>query len=403
MTCRSTTTFLWKALAYAALASFSACTFDGSNEAADDGDGGSILPGDVDANDTPGGSDAEPGCAFSLATLCELAEPDGDLNFSNGEVIDTDNDVRCRDLEQEGGPQACLLWGSSVSVDSGVGITAVGNRPLVVASATTISISGTVDASSQRGGQLGAGANFNECALASGPQRDVGGAGGAAGGSFAARAGDGGVGDQDESLGFDSEGAPGTAGSSVGRPAFLRGGCPGGNGADESASRFSGSGGSRGSSGGALAFYAATSFSLEGSGRIRVTGGGGGGGEVQAGGGGGGSGGMLLIEGGTAVAISGVIGANGGAGGEGGVRPFFGPTDGQDGSDGALSPSGALGGTGLDNAGDGGVGSSLATLRGGGGEDADGGGGGGGGSAGFIILRGAVTINGSTSPAALVE
>jgi hypothetical protein len=401
VTCRPGRRNLRKALTSVALLSLSACTFDGSNEFSTDSDG-SIEPGDIDAGETGDTPDAEPGCPFTLDALCSLGDPDGDLDFTSDEVIDTDVDSRCLDLSQGTGPEACLLWADSVSVAPGVTVIAVGSRPLVFASAQTISISGTVDASSRRGVQEGAGADFGSCALASGPQRDIGGAGGAAGGSLAGVAGNGGVGDQDSSLGFDGEGAPGIASAAVGRPTFLRGGCPGGDGADESASSLSGSGGDRGSSGGAVAFFAAESFSLEGGGSIRVTGAGGGGGEVQAGGGGGGSGGMLLIESGV-VTINGTLGANGGGGGEGGVRLNGFSRTGDRGADGALLPSGAPGGTGLSFAGDGGIGSSLASLAGGVGADANGGGGGGGGSAGYIILRGAVSVNGSTSPAAIVE
>jgi len=383
--------------------SLCACTFDGSNfYSSEPTEGSDASPNASDANTNPDTPDAEAGCPFSLDALCLLGEPTGGLNFTSNEVIDTDVDPRCFDLEQGAGPTACLLWADAVSVAAGVTVTAIGSRPLVVASSDSISIFGTLDASSQRGVQQGAGANFDDCALASGPQRDIGGAGGAAGGSFAGEAGDGGTGDQDSSLGFDGTGAPGTASTAVGQPTFLRGGCRGGNGADESSSSLAGSGGSGGASGGAVALYAAQNFTLEGSGLIRVTGAGGGGGQVQAGGGGGGSGGMLRIEA-SVVVINGTLGANGGGGGEGGVRLNGFPETGASGTDGPASPTGAAGGTGLSFAGDGGVGSSLASLAGDAGANADGGGGGGGGGAGFILLRGAVSVNGSSSPAPIVD
>ena len=53
-----------------------------------------------------------------------------------------------------------------------------------IASATNLIVEGTVDVSSQRGIQTGAGANYGACPAGTLPQDDYGGAGGGAGGSF---------------------------------------------------------------------------------------------------------------------------------------------------------------------------------------------------------------------------
>ena len=111
---------------------------------------------------------------------------------------------------------------------------------------------------------------------------------------------------------------------------------------------------------------------------------------------------MVWIEA-TNVGIGGNIGANGGGGGEGGIRLGASPVTGDFGDDGAISANPAAGGSGTQFAGDGGDGSSRANASGGDGLPADGGGGGGGGGAGYILLRGNVTLGGNTSPVAIVE
>lgn len=333
-------------------------------------------------------------CMIGSLGLCMLS-PTPALVLAG--AFDSDTDVRCRPFTQPGGRESCLLYADSISIAMGTTFTAHGTRPLLLASRTTVVIDGVLDVSSRRNGVPGAGANDADCQALRAPEDDIGGAAGGAGGSYLGRGGNGGVGDQDDSLGDDDDALAGLADAALAAaPTFARGGCPGSTGGDEVPAQ----GGRGGASGGAVWIAANGPISIGASGAIRATGAGGGGGQVQSGGGGGGSGGLVVIEAPT-ITVGGQISANGGGGGEGGTRVSGTPVTGNAGSDGELGTTAAAGGSGAAGTpGDGGAGSAGAALGGGTGGGSIVGAGGGGGGAGFIRLVGAATVNGVISPPA---
>lgn len=398
------------------------CRFDADNLLLGDGGGGAsdadvtlsdadpgafdAAPGSPDAASTPdaapGDPDATP-CDFDDDDICDSGDPDGPLLIDANTTFDTDADPLCRTLTQVGGPEACLVVVDSFTLNGGVSFTAIGTRPLVVASVADINLNGLLDVSSRLSGQIGAGANFVDCAVTTDPEGDDGGSGGGAGGSFAGAGGNGGNGDEDDSSGGDGEGEGGTASAAVSLPTFLRGGCPGGAGADKDDTDLT----PPGNGGGAVYLLSAANINLNSGSAIRATGAGGRGGigGDHAGGGGGGTGGHVILEAGN-INLGGNVGANGGGGGEGGVnRPGNSDDEtGNNGADGALSLTGAPGGSGVQSGGNGGDGSSQADLDGEDGNGAIGAGGGGGGAAGFIVFRGTVNENGGqTSPPFIQE
>jgi hypothetical protein len=358
------------------------------------GDLSGPLAGQCSGATIDAGIDTGPACVVGSIDVCTSAPPSGPFVVSGTTTLDTDQDPMCQTLAQTGGPPACLIYAAGVTIEGGASLTAIGTRPLVIVSTAAVDISGLVDVSSRRGGQTGAGANAADCAAMRAPEPDLGGAGGGAGGSFAAAGGDGGEGDTDNSLGGDGTALPGLAGLPVTRPSFARGGCRGSDGADEPP----GTGGPGGSSGGGVWIAAAGTITIAATGAIRATGAGGTGGQVQAGGGGGGSGGLVVLEAAT-ISIAGQIAANSGSGGEGGARIGTAPVPGTSGNDGDLGTTAASGGAGASVAGDGGAGSAGAGAQGGAGQPSAVGGGGGGGGAGFVHLSGSQNVTGVVSPA----
>lgn len=358
-------------------------------------DRGVIARGDAGDGTADASSDVLAGaCHATFLDVCAAPMPDQGLRIAGAETIDTDTDPRCRELEQAGGKSVCLVYATSVVIDPGGSLTATGSRPLAIASASVMTIAGTIDVSSRRGGQPGPAASDAACTFSTTPEADTGGGGGAAGGSFGAVGGAGGTGDTDNSQGNDGSAIGGTAGPAASLT-VLRGGCRGQAGGDEDGS--GGKGGQGGHSGGALYLYATRSLQLTGT--VRATGAGGSGGQVQAGGGGGGTGGLVVIES-DAIAFSGSasISANGGGGGEGGARVGQNPVNGQPGADGALGTTPAPGGMGTDNRfGYGGAGGAGATAAAPGTSSAVGGGGG-GGAVGMIKLIGLASGNAVISP-----
>lgn len=344
-------------------------------------------------------------CVPGWLDLCTQPPPTIALDVTSAETLDTDTDPRCRTYVQQAGGDVCLVHATSVNIGPGGSLTATGSRPLAIASATTLTLDGTIDVSSRRGVRTGPGAGDASCTFAATPEEDIGGAGGGAGGSFGAIAGNGGVGDSDNSSGNNGTAAAGQAGAAA-MATYLRGGCAGQRGANESST--GGMGGSGGFGGGALYLYAP--MRVEVNGQIRATGAGGTGGQVQSGGGGGGSGGLVVIESAVvAVTVMGQISANGGGGGEGGGRIITGPISsvnitGQPGNDGDLGMTPAAGGRGSYTAygfaasfaagGSGGAGTTAATN----GASPAIGAGGGGGSVGIVRLIGTTTIMGVVSP-----
>jgi hypothetical protein len=345
------------------------------------------------------GFTVNPSCVATFLDVCSQPVPAMSLDISTALVIDTDTDPLCTSVAQADGTSVCLVYATSVTIESQGSLTATGSRPLAIASMSTMVIDGLIDVSSLRGGQPGPAADDARCTFAAIPESDLGGAGGGAGGSFGAVAGNGGTGDTNQDGGTDGTSLPGGAGP-LATIAELRGGCAGQKGGDESST--GGQGAAGGHSGGAL--YLVANDRVDVVGTIRATGAGGEGGPVRAGGGGGGSGGLVVIES-PSISIAGQISANGGGGGGGGA--FVGnapgtPVAGQPGADGDVGTTPALGGIGATGGaggeGPGGAGGADATPPTPGG-DAGGGGGGGGGAVGVIKLIGTAAITGLVSPA----
>jgi hypothetical protein len=365
-----------------------------ANPGGDDTPGSdAALPGDASALPGDVSVDGPPPCVPGFRDLCSQPEPSMPLDITNAQTIKTDTDPRCRTLPQAGGGDVCLIYATRVTISGSLTVT--GPRPLAIASSTTITIDGTIDAGS-RGPQRGPASDATGCNFASIPATDLGGGGGAAGGSFTLAGGNGGTGDGNNNGAPAGTAAPGTHGSTT-TISVLRGGCPGQTGGDESAT--GGDGGIGGHSGGALYLFARQSLTIAGG--VRATGEGGHGGEGMAGGGGGGTGGLVVIES-PSITISGQVSANGGGGGQGGGINAIGRVSGRDGIDGSLGATAAAGGSGAQGGdpgfGPGGAGGAITAAVNG--TIGAYGGGGGGGAAGAIKLLGTTQLSGSTfSPA----
>lgn len=355
---------------------------------------GGVCVGDEPPTD--GGSDVPPAsCVIGGLDLCDET-PLPAIAIAASETINTDTDPRCITFPQAGGGDACLVYAQAISIATGQTLSAIGSRPLVIASVASITLAGELDVSSRRGGQTGAAANHSACTIDREAESDQGGAAGAAGGSFGGEGGDGGDGDTDNSLGNDGIAVKGDASDALAAaPAFARGGCRGANGGNEN--NGNGQGGAGGASGGAA--WLVANDTIEVSGAIRAMGAGGAGGGDQSGGGGGGSGGFIKLAAAT-LTISGSISANGGGGGEGGCNCSGVETPGNPGTDGALGAGAAGGGTGASGpGGDGGASGATSPLDGTDGAPSVVGSGGGGGGAGFVVFVGTATVTGVVSPA----
>jgi hypothetical protein len=362
---------------------------------------------DADPDDPDAAPPVDAACEVDDLDVCALGADDGVIELG-GEILDTDSDARCRDHAQGGGAdEACLIYGSSITVVAGATTTVTGGRPLVLVAATTITIAGTLDAGSGDGHD-GPSSNPAAClAFPTAPETDAGGGGGGAGGSFAATGGDGGEGDTNDSP--PNTAAGGTHTAAVGVPAVIRGGCGGQRGGDQGGGGGgAGDGGDGGRGGGGVWLVARGAVVVEAGGAVSAAGAGGAGGEEHAGGGGGGAGGMIRI-GAPTVTIAGTVAANGGGGGGGGVQFTRGggmqvEISGEDGDDGEIGSGGGLGGTGATYmttvlGGNGGAGGGIAVGGGVAGMASDVGAGGGGGGVGYVILRPGAEVTGTVSPA----
>lgn len=271
--------------------------------------------------------------------------------------------------QYNGGPDVLVLYSSAFTLEAGATLAVTGDKPLVIASGSTIQLDGVLDAGSHNigtGSIVGPGANLGTCTTGlDGSNNGDGGGGG--GGALAASGGTGGDG--------KNGGTAGKAGALVAVPGFLRAGCPGGKGGK-------GGGGSGGNGGGAIELVARGSIVVNG--KINAGGAGGGRGQQQTGGGGGGSGGVISLDSTSVMLMStAILAANGGGGGGG-------ENDGNAsaGTDGLVGALGAAGGN-SDVGAVGGLGGALNPLAGGPGMGSSGdggGGGGGGGSAGYVIV-----------------
>jgi hypothetical protein len=311
---------------------------------------------------------------------CDIPQPSAPLALSTAGVYTYNTDFAS--LVEPNGTvlhpaDQVIASGRLISIeklDIGAGVTlrVVGARPLIIASWTTITVNGKIDASSSVANGIGAGANPTECSThqAANGQNSNTGAGAGGGAGFGGVGGNGGQGDG---------GNAGAAGAAVAVPLLL-GGCHGGTGGTGQLA-----GGVGGNGGGAVQLTARDSIELTG---VITAGGGGGigatgsGGAGDGGGGGGGSGGMIGLESASVtINAAAIVAANGGGGGGGAEQQT-----GQNGGDGAASATRATGGV-APNSGDGGPGSGGAITAGAGGvASPDHGGGGGGGGAGFVVI-----------------
>jgi hypothetical protein len=320
-------------------------------------------------------------CTGGFVSVC-VDPPAGPLMLTTPN-IDTTNSPLCQPYKPTPDlVDACVIVGQSITLPSTSTVRVVGNRRLVLVatgqggSPGSITIAGVLDASAH-GNTDGPAGHAGPCGVgAMSPSRGNvnGGAGGGWGGSFGLAGNNGGTG---------ASGSGGVAAAALNAPT-LRGGCPGGDGADNV---FGQGKGSRGGGGGSVLLIAGQTITI--SGTINASGGGGGGASLGAGGGGGGSGGMIVLDAIT-VTLGGKCFANGGGGGEGGNSRL-----GQSGS--ASRGPDLVGAGGLGSAtsgGDGGNGGfgMTGSLPGGNGVAAnrqsggDGGGGGGGGGIGIILV-----------------
>lgn len=292
------------------------------------------------------------------STLCAAAQPTGWTTAPQSQ------------------PAACFVLKDTITVNGTVTVT--GNRPLVLVGATSITVTGTLDASSNNlAGSTGPAAPSADCdAFGANPASSANGGGGGAGGTFVTKGGDGGTGNNGGSQ-------AGTAPAAEATPIpTLRAGCHGqrgGNGAN-SGSEASGQ---VGRGGGAVYLVTGGTLTLAATAVINVSGSGGLGGGRSSGGSGAGSGGMAKLYAATLAATAGAkVMANGGGGASGGDNNTDGVT-GQD-PDPATPTTPALGGddgTGDTGAvgGDGYAGATAATSGVPAGATEGGGGGGGGG------------------------
>jgi hypothetical protein len=203
-------------------------------------------------------------------------------------------------------PDVCFLVGTMVQIPS---LTVTGDRPLVIVSATSIDITGTLDVAGHRAGNVrGPGANIGCATNGTAPGANDNGGGGGAGGSFMGLGGDGGDGNS-----VNNNGTPADAAGQA--PTRLRGGCSGQAGGQ---GQGAGTGGPAGPGGGSLLLIAGTQITLGTGAVINASGGGGGAPGREGGGGGGGSGGMLVLNAPTVTAQGpAFIVANGGSGAAG--------------------------------------------------------------------------------------
>jgi len=279
-----------------------------------------------------------------------------------------------------GQPDACLIVGQTVTVDS-AGLTVTGTRPLVIVGAN-VTISGLLDIASHRGGAVAPGGNATQCAaFPTTPANSTIGAGAGAGGSFMTRGGNGGRGESSGVIGGTSAAADTAA------PTILRGGCPG---------QLGGTGtnpaGAVGAGGGAI-YIAAGKLSMPNTGAINASGAGATGGGTYSGGSGAGSGGMIVIYTYQVAMGGGKLVANGGGGASGGSSSANGVSGSDPTPTAPTTP--APGGNGGGSSGGDGFAGTTQAQSGAFGQNKSGGGGGG---AGGYIQSNITLIGISSSP-----
>ncbi|HEY0482508.1 MAG TPA: hypothetical protein VGD37_33535 [Kofleriaceae bacterium] len=293
--------------AWALALALGGCGFS-SSAAPDNAGNGQDAGGQPPADGPTGGSDVDAGmihvCLGTFVNVCVDA-PRASLTLPAG-MIDT-SDVspatRCRPYTADPPVDACVIASQSIAIPAGTTVAVTGGKRLILLATETLSIGGTLDAASHRGGHTGPAADTGPCPASVRDPTNVGQGGGGWGGTFGGPGNNGGN--------TPGGGMGGGAGAALTITA-LGGGCPGGNGAGAN-------GGAGGHGGGAVLLLAGQSIEIGGA--INASGGGGSGGKATnasagAGGGGGGAGGMIVLEA-PSVKIPGRCFANGGGGGEG--------------------------------------------------------------------------------------
>lgn len=302
----------------------------------------------------------------------------------------------------QGGAEAVLISVESLTIPAGTTLRAIGARPLVIASWSTISIDGVLDVgSSTADGRIGAGANPTICGVGRAQAGDDetttgGGSGGGGGGAFGGNGGKGGPGD-----GLENPG--GNGGQKTTIPTIVRGGCAGAAsgkaGPDSQVTAATGDDTvtAGGAGGGAIQLSARVSISVGTAGRVRA-GGAGGRGAIDGtacGGGGGGSGGFIGFDAPAyGFTTNARIASNGGGGGTSAEFQSPAAAGGGHGGDGRDDATQAAGGTYPNSCAlNGPPGAAGATLDGPNANQgtASCGGAGGGGAVGFIVVFGAFT------------
>ncbi len=338
-----------------------------------------MIDGSGSGSDGSGSGDCVGG---GLAKICLRTPVAATWTVDTATTFDTG--VECDYTLALASGSVCVKQATDVSISDTLGV--IGALPLVIVADHMLSVTGTIDVSSARGGR-GPGADSQACAAGSaggteGSNAPTAGGGGGAGGSFTGAGG----------MGSDGSKPGGMPGATIAADT-LHGGCVGSRGGNQQAHL----GGAPGDGGGAVYLIAGDTISIDGA--IDASGAGGGGGDLKAGGGGGGSGGMIGLDAPhVRVSASAQLFANGGGGGEGGDAINVGADGGQS----AQATTAATGGSGSTSGGDGGDGSVGATLTGNAGNPrTSGGGGGGGGGAGAIrVFSPDAMLAGAVSPAA---
>lgn len=286
------------------------------------------------------------------------------------QTIDTTSSALCKPFSATPSIPLCVVPATAITIPQGSTVTVIGNRPLVLLSTSTITIDGTLDASSTPA-RTGPSADNGPCGNANGPGNGFQGGGGG-GGSYGTAGGNGA--NSPSSFGGGAAAAPNLAGFTAG----CRGN-KGGNGI--------GDGGNGGHSGGAVLLLAAQTVTVSQNGTVNASGAGGNAGRPGGGGGGGGGTGGTIVFDAMTVNVSGKCFANGGAGAGGANN---GPA--RDGGQSTAPDKAAIGGDGARTGGDGGNGATSkdGSLPGSPGQNGGfpsggaGGGGGGGGGVGLI-------------------
>ncbi len=280
-------------------------------------------PGDARQDASTDGVSPDSSLCFGYSvapflTVCPSGPIPGARSFANTGIR---TDVECTFMMAQPQPMAppvCVIVATTIAI-SGVVIVR-GPNPLVLLGTDRVTIqnNAVLDVASHAGaGAAPAGMPGPLCNAGNGGVSVTElSSGGGAGGAFGAGGGRGGPG-----------GANGNAGSpQMIQPAtYLRGGCPGGNGADVAGF----TGGRGGGAGGAIYLMSGAGIVVEGS--INASGAGAAAASQHTGGGGGGSGGMIILDAPTMI-ITGRLYALGGGGSSGGVimgpgNPGNDPTD----------------------------------------------------------------------------